>query len=115
MQKLNSLFGGSAELWRKYKGMQNKVTSTVIIRILRMIQFNIKYFYREFMMFNNHFSNCFNTSLPPLSGPYESAEHLHLLEGCQEHLLCTKEDFWVFCKILTFLKLVARIKSLVGC
>ena len=73
MQKLNSLFGGSAELWRKYEGMQNKVTSTVIIRILRMIQFNIKYFYREFMMFNNHFSNCFNTSLPPLSGPYESA------------------------------------------
>ena len=93
MQKWNSLFRGSAELWRKYKGMQNKVTSTVIIRILRMIQFNIKYFYREFMMFNNHFSNCFNTSLPPLSGPYESAEHLHLLEGSQEHLLCTEKDF----------------------
>ena len=43
-------------------------------------------------MSNNHFSNCFNTSLPPLSGPYESAEHLHLLEGSQEHLLCTEDD-----------------------
>ena len=43
-------------------------------------------------MLNNHFSNCFNTSLPPLSGPYESAEHLHLLEGSQEHLLCTEDD-----------------------
>ena len=43
-------------------------------------------------MLNNHFSNCFNTSLPPLSGPYESAEHLHLLERSQEHLLCTDDD-----------------------
>ena len=27
-----------------------------------------------------------------MSGPYESAKHLHLLEGSQEHLLCTDDD-----------------------
>ena len=38
-----------------------------------------------------YFSTCFNTSLPPLSGSYETAEHLELLEGTPESLLCTEE------------------------
>ena len=42
-------------------------------------------------MLNNYFSTCFSTSLPPLSGSYETAEHLELLEGTHESLLCTEE------------------------
>ena len=42
-------------------------------------------------MLNNYFSTCFNASLPPLSGSYETAEHLELLEGTHESLLCTEE------------------------
>jgi len=32
----------------------------------------------------DYFSTCFNVSLPPLSGPYGSAEHLDLLGVSQE-------------------------------
>ena len=38
-----------------------------------------------------YFSTCFNTSLPPLSGSYETPEHLELLEETPESLLCTEE------------------------
>ena len=113
---------GSTELWRKYKRMRNKVTSILKNSKQSFFARNInsgnkkqfwktmKYLRKEQStiptlqlgdrcadndldkanMLNNHFSNCFNTSLPP--GPYESAEHLHLLEGSQEHLLCTEDD-----------------------
>lgn len=50
-----------------------------------------KYEFDKANMLNNYFSTCFNTSLPPLSGSYETAEHLELLEGTHESLLCKEE------------------------
>ena len=43
-------------------------------------------------MLNNYFCKCFITSLPPLYGFFESAEHLELSEGGPENLLCTEEE-----------------------
>ena len=40
------------------------------------------------IMLNNYYSKCFTTSLPPLYGSFESAEHLEL----PENLLCTEEE-----------------------
>ena len=50
-----------------------------------------KYEFDKANMLNNYFSTCFNTSLPPLSGSYGTAEHLELLEGTHESLLCKEE------------------------
>ena len=54
-------------------------------------------------MLNNH---CFNTSLPPLSGPFESAEHMDLLEREAKNIsYALRRMFCVFCKKkMTFLK-----------
>ena len=108
----NTLFqraksSGSAELWKKYKGMHNKVTS--ILRNLkqsfsRNINTGNKNCFWKIMslmlytcadneldkvnMLNNYYNNskCFTTSLPPLNGSFESAEHLELPEGGPENL-----------------------------
>ena len=42
-------------------------------------------------MLNNYFSQCFNTSLPPLSES-TATEHLDFSEGSSENLLCTEDD-----------------------
>ena len=126
MQKRNTLFrraksSGSAEIWRKYKGMRNKVTSmlrdskqsffTRHINNGNKKQFwkTMKYLRKEQStipslrsggtsadneldkanMLNNYFSTCFNTSLPPLSGTFESVEHP---EGSPDDLLCTEDE-----------------------
>jgi len=43
-------------------------------------------------MLKDYISTHFSVSLPPPSGPFVSAEHLDLLGGMLENLLCTEED-----------------------
>ena len=46
-------------------------------------------------MLNNH---CFNTSLPPLSGLFESAEHMDLLEREAKNIsYALRRMFCIFC------------------
>ena len=63
-------------------------------------------------MFNNYYSKCFATSLPPLYGSFESAEHLELPEG---GLLCTEEDVICLLQSIDISKQVPQTKCLVGC
>ena len=66
-------------------------------------------------MLNLYFSTCFNTCTLTPACPYESAEHLDLLEGTLENLLCTEENAMSILQKCTFLKQVTRTKSLIRC
>ena len=66
-------------------------------------------------MLNNYYSKCSTTSLPPLYGSFESAEHLELPEGGPENLLCTEEEVICLLQSIEVLKQVPQTKCLVGC